>query len=218
METLIQQLQDSTSTPNTDTVEAIEKELAHSVHVISCSHECHWVESVTYTSNILYSKTLIISGVKTVFLIVKCPICNTISFLIYEYVEPATILPYPYCLFRGKFELIPHILNFFKQYAPHISEVQIPTDIIRTCSKYLSFTLINYFTHLIIQTRDKQKKYEATNTHTMVCYCASHTPSISPVQQILSLICSALNRSSVSPALLYYLFTIPTLSLDKFNE
>ena len=60
--------------------------------------------------------------------------------------------------------------------------------------------------------------YEATDTHAMVCYCASHTPSISPVRQILFLIVSALNRSSVSPALLYYLFTIPTLSLDMFNE
>lgn len=215
METLIQQLQDSTSTPNTDTVEAIEKEMPRIVH---CFHECLWATSTNYTSNILYSKTLIISGVKTVFLIVKCPICNTISFLIYEYVEPITILPYPYCLFRGKLELIPHILNFFKQYAPHISEVQVPTDVVRTCSRYLSFTLINYFTHLAIKNKDKQKMYEAVDNNTMVCYCASHTPSISPVQQILSLIVSALNRSSVSPVLLYYLFTIPTLSLDMFNE
>ncbi len=216
METLIQQLQDSTSTPNTDTVEAISKRIPHIVH---CFHECSWATTTSaYTSNILYSKTLIIAGVKTVFLIVKCPICNTISFLIYEYVEPATILPYHYCLFRGKFELIPHILNFFKQYAPHISEVQIPTDVVRTCSRYLSFTLINYFTHLAIQNRDKYKLMEATDNNAMVCYCASHTPSISPVQQILSLIASALNRSSVSPVLLYYLFTIPTLSLDMFNE
>lgn len=209
METLIQQLQNSVREPNTDTVEAIEKEMPRIVH---CFHECSWA-TTNYTSNILYSKTLIISGVKTVFLIVKCPICNTISFLIYEYVEP-----YPYGLFRGKLELIPHILNFFKQYAPHISEVQIPTDIVRTCSRYLSYTLINYFTHLAIKNRDKQKMYEATDTHAMVCYCASHTPSISPVRQILFLIVSALNRSSVSPALLYYLFTIPTLSLDMFNE
>ena len=216
METLIQQLQDSTSTPNTDTVEAISRRIPHIVH---CFHECSWATTTSaYTSNILYSKTLIISGVKTVFLIVKCPVCNTTSFFIYEYVEPATILPYLYCLFSGKLELIPHILNFFKQYAPHISEVQIPTDVVRTCSRYLSFTLINYFTHLVIQSKQKHKLMEATDTNAMVCYCASHTPSISPVQQILSLICSALNRSSVSPALLYYLFTIPTLSLDMFNE
>ena len=88
----------------------------------------------------------------------------------------------------------------------------------RTCSRYLSFTLINYFTHLAIENKDKHKLMEATNTNAMVCYCASHTPSISPVQQILALICSALNRSSVAPTLLYYLFTIPTLSLDMFNE
>ena len=210
METLIQQLQDSISTPDTDTVEAIEKEMPHIVH---CSHECSWATTTSaYTSNILYSKTLIIAGVKTVFLIVKCPICNTISFLIYEYAEP-----YPYGLFRGKFELIPHILNFFKQYAPHISEVQIPTDVIRTSFRYLSYTLINYFTHLVIQRGNKQKLLEYTDTHAMLWYCLSHTPSISPVQQILSLICSALNRSSASPALLYYLFTIPTLSLDMLE-
>ena len=135
METLIQQLQDSTSIPNTDTVEAIEKEILHIVH---CPQGCLWA-TTNYTSNILYSKTLIIAEVKTVFLIVKCPICNTISFLIYEYVEP-----YPYGLFRGKLELIPHIHNFFKQYAPHISEVQIPTDVVRTSFRYLSYTLINY--------------------------------------------------------------------------
>ena len=215
METLIQQLQDSISTPNTDTLEAINKEMPRMAH---CSHECVWTTPTTYNSHVLYSKTLIIAGVKTVFLIVKCPICNTISFLIYEYVEPATILPYPYCLFRGKLELIPHILNFFKQYAPQLSEVQIPTDTIRTSTRYLSFTLINYFTHLVIQSKDKYKLMEATNNNAMVCYCASHTPSISPVQQILSLIASALNRSSVSPVLLYYLFTIPTLSLDMFNK
>ena len=209
METLIQQLQNSTSTPNTDTVEAINKEMPRIVH---CFHECLWA-TTNYTSNILYSKTLIIAGVKTVFLIVKCPICNTISFLIYEYVEP-----YPYGLFRGKLKLIPHIHNFFKQYAPHISEVQVPTDVIRTSFRYLSYTLINYFTHLVIQSKQKHKLMEATNTNAMVSYCASHTPSISPVQQILALICSALNRSSASPALLYYLFTIPTLSLDMFNE
>ena len=209
MEALIQQLQNSISTPDIDTVEAIEKEILHIVH---CSHECLWA-TTNYTSNILYSKTLIIAGVKTVFLIVKCPVCNTISFLIYEYAEP-----YPYGLFSGKLELIPHIHNFFKQYAPHISEVQIPTDVIRTSFRYLSYTLINYFTHLVIQSGDKQKLLEATDTHAMLWYCASHTPSISPVQQILSLICSALNRNSASPALLYYLFTIPALSLDMFNE
>lgn len=212
METLIQQLQNSVREPNTDTVEAISKEMPRIVH---CFHECLWATSTTYTSNILYSKTLIIAGAKTVFLIVKCPVCNTISFLIYEYAEP-----YPYGLFRGKFELIPHILNFFKQYAPHISEVQVPTDTVRTSFRYLSYTLINYFTHLVIQNRDKQKLMEYTDTHAMVSYCASHTPSISPVRQILSLIISALNRSSVSPALLYYLFTATDLydSLDKFNE
>ena len=209
METLIQQLQDSTSTPNTDTVEAISKRIPHIVH---CFHECSWA-TTNYTSNILYSKTLIIAGVKTVFLIVKCPVCNTISFLIYEYSEP-----YPYGLFRGKLELIPHIFNFFKQYAPHISEVQVPTDVIRTSFRYLSYTLINYFTHLVIQSGDKQKMYEATDTHAMISYCASHTPSISPVQQILALICSALNRSSISPILLYYLFTIPALSLDTLEQ
>ena len=209
MEALIQQLQNSISTPDIDTVEAIHKEILHIVH---CPHGCSWA-TTNYTSNILYSKTLIIAGVKTVFLIVKCPICNTISFLIYEYVEP-----YPYGLFRGKLELIPHIHNFFKQYAPHISEVQVPTDVIRTSFRYLSYTLINYFTHLVIQSGDKQKLMEYTDTYAMLWYCASHTPSISPVQQILSLIYSALNRSSASPALLYYLFTIPTLSLDMFNE
>ena len=209
MEALIQQLQNSISTPNTGTIEAIEKEILHIVH---CVQGCLWA-TTNYTSNILYSKTLIIAGVKTVFLIVKCPVCNTISFLIYEYVEP-----YPYGLFRGKLELIPHILNFFKQYAPHISEVQVPTDVIRTSFRYLSYTLINYFTHLVIQSGDKQKLLEATDTHAMLWYCASHTPSISPVQQILSLICSALNRSSASPALLYYLFTIPALSLDMLEQ
>ena len=209
MEALIQQLQNSISTPDIDTAEAIEKEILHIVH---CPQGCLWA-TTNYTSNILYSKTLIIAGVKTVFLIVKCPICNTISFLIYEYVEP-----YPYGLFRGKLELIPHIHNFFKQYAPHISEVQVPTDVIRTSFRYLSYTLINYFTHLVIQSGDKQKLLEYTDTYAMLWYCASHTPSISPVQQILSLIYSALNRSSASPALLYYLFTIPALSLDMFNE
>ena len=209
MEALIQQLQDSISTPDIDTVEAIHKEILHIVH---CFHECSWA-TTNYTSNILYSKTLIIAGVKTVFLIVKCPICNTISFLIYEYVEP-----YPYGLFRGKLELIPHIHNFFKQYAPHISEVQVPTDVVRTSFRYLSYTLINYFTHLVIQSGDKQKLMEYTDTHAMVSYCASHTPSISPIRQILFLIVSALNRSSASPALLYYLFTIPALSPDMFNE
>ena len=209
MEALIQQLQNSISTPDTDTIEAIHKEILPIVH---CPQGCLWA-TTNYTSNILYSETLIIAGVKTVFLIVKCPICNTISFLIYEYVEP-----YPYGLFRGKLELIPHIHNFFKQYAPHISEVQIPTDVIRTSFRYLSYTLINYFTHLVIQNGNKQKLMEATDTHAMLWYCASHTPSISPVQQILSLICGALNRSSASPALLYYLFTIPTLSLDMLEQ
>lgn len=215
METLIQQLQNSIREPDTITVEAIEKEMPRIVH---CFHECLWATSTTYTSNILYSKTLIIAGIKTIFLIVKCPICNTISFLIYEYVAPTNILPYPYCLFRGKLELIPHIHTFFKQYAPHISEVQIPTDIIRTSCRYLSFTLINYFTHLVIKNKHKQKLLEATDNHAMVCYCASHTPSISPVQQILSLIANALIRSSNAPALLYYLFTMPDISLDMFNE
>lgn len=208
METLIQQLQNSVSIPDTDTIEAINKEILHTVH---CSHGC-LCATTNYTSNILYSKTLIIAGAKTVFTIVKCPICNTISFLIYEYAEP-----YPYDLFRGKLELIPHILNFFKQYAPHISEVQIPTDVIRTSFRYLSYTLINYFTHLVIQSGNKQKLIEYTDTHAMISYCASHTPSISPIRQILFLIVSALNRSSVSPVLLYYLFTIPTLSLDMLE-
>ena len=209
METLIQQLQNSVSIPDTDTIEAINKEILPIVH---CVQGCLWA-TTNYTSNILYSKTLIIAGAKTVLTIVKCPVCNTTSFLIYEYAEP-----YPYGLFRGKLELIPHILNFFKQYAPHISEVQVPTDVIRTSFRYLSYTLINYFTHLVIQSGNKQKLMEVTDTHAMLWYCASHTPSISPVQQILSLITSALNRSSASPALLYYLFTIPTLSLDMLEQ
>ena len=73
--TLIQQLQNSVSTPDIDTIEAIETMNKEILHIVHCPHECLWA-TTNYTSNILYSKTLIIAGVKTVFLIVKCPVCN----------------------------------------------------------------------------------------------------------------------------------------------
>lgn len=229
MQTLEDIINISIVEPDTSTLEEIQKELSRRVHVAICFHECHWAESVTYTSNILYTRILIIAGVKTVLVIVKCPVCNTVSFVIYEYVETSGNPPYLYGIYRAKLETVFSILNFFKQYSPHISEIISPrtqevqlsfiTSSVRTCNKYLLLTLTNYYTYLLIKNKQKYKLQHSIfpNPFSVMQYCTHNTPTSSPIQKILTFISCATNRSSITPALLYYLLTIPSISLDNID-
>ncbi len=216
MKALIQELKNSIEVPNSSLLEEIQNEFSQRVHTPSCFHGCYAVVE-SDTPDVLYTRINIIAGIKTVFTIVRCPVCNSITVILYEYtsyLEPC--LPTFVCIYREKLETALNIHTFFKQYAPTVSQYLLTLP-----AMYIVQTLTNYYTYLLIQNKQKPKLHKRTNTNSIMQYCIFNTPTASPIQKTLFFITRSLSNN-VAPALLYYLLTLPTLcnklSLDTLNE
>lgn len=215
MEALIQQLKNSIEVPPTPLLEEIQQEFSQRVHTPSCFHGCYTVVE-SGTPDVLYTRINIIAGIKTVFTIIRCPVCNSITVILYEYTsyyEPCSTFV---CIYREKLETALNIHTFFKQYAPTVSQYLLTLP-----SMYIVQTLTNYYTYLLIQNKQKPKLHKRTNTNSIMQYCIFNTPTASPIQKTLFFITRSLGNN-VAPALLYHLLNLPSLcrelSLDTLNK
>ena len=215
MEALIQELKNSIEVPPTPLLEEIQNEFSLRVHTPSCFHGCYAVVE-SDSPDVLYTSINIIAGIKTVFTIVKCPVCNSITVILYEYTSYYEPCPTFVCIYREKLETALNIHTFFKEYAPLVSQYLLTLP-----SMYIVQTLTNYYTYLLIQNKQKPKLHKRTNTNSIMQYCIFNTPTASPIQKTLFFITRSLGNN-VAPALLYHLLNLPSLcrslSLDILNE
>lgn len=215
MKTLIQELKNSIEEPSSSLLEEIQNEFSQQVHTPSCFHGCYAVVE-SDTPDVLYTRIDIIAGIITVFTIIRCPVCHSITVILYEYTSYYEPCPTFVCIYREKLETALNIHTFFKQYAPIASKYLLTLP-----AQYITQTLTNYYTYLLIQNKQKPELHKRTNTNSIMQYCIFNTPTASPIQKTLFFITRSLGNN-VAPALLYYLLTLPTLcnklSLDKFSE
>lgn len=216
MKTLIQELKNSIEEPNSSLLEEIQYVFSRRVHIPSCFHGCHAIVEPN-SPDVLYTSINIIAGILTAFTIVKCPVCNSITVILYEYIpcdEPCSTFV---CIYREKLETALNIHTFFKEYAPIVSEYLLTLP-----AQYIAKTLTNYYTYLLIQNKQKPKLHKRTDTNSIMQYCISSTPTKSPIQKTLFFITRSLGNNvapalnNVAPALLYHLLNLPSLceSLD----
>lgn len=214
METLIQELKNSIEVPNSSLLEEIKHEFSQQIHTPICFHECHELVKPD-TPNVLYTRINIIAGVITVFTIVKCPVCNSITVILYEYTSYYESCPTVIRIYREKLETALNIHTFFKQYSPIASKYLLTLP-----AQYITHTLTNYYIYLLIQNKQKSKLHKRTNTNSIMQYCIFNTPTASPIQKTLFFITRSLSNNA--PALLYYLLNLPSLcrelSLDTLNK
>lgn len=215
MKALIQELKNSVEVPNSSLLEEIQHEFSQQIHTPICFHECHELVKPN-TPDVLYTSINIIAGIKTVFTIVKCPVCNSITVILYEYTPYYEPCPTFVRIYREKLETALNIHTFFKQYAPVVSKYLLTLP-----AQYIAKTLINYYTYLLIQNKQKPKLHKRTDTNSIMQYCIFNTPTASPIQEALFFITRSLGNN-VAPALLYYLLNLPSLcrelSLDILNK
>ena len=204
MEALIQELKNSIEVPPTPLLEEIQNEFSLRVHTPSCFHGCYAVVE-SDSPDVLYTRINIIAGVITVFTIIRCPVCNSITVILYEYTSYYEPCPTFVCIYREKLETALNIHTFFKEYAPVVSQYLLTLP-----SMYIVQALTNYYTYLLIQNKQKPKLHRRTDTNTIMQYCIFNTPTKSPIQKTLFFITRSLSNN-VAPALLYHLLNLPTL-------
>ena len=204
MEAFIQELKNSIEEPNSSLLEEVRHEFSLRIHTPICFHECQELVKPN-TPNVLYTSINIIAGVITVFTIVKCPVCNSITVILYEYTSYYEPCPTFVCIYREKLETALNIHTFFKEYAPIVSQYLLTLP-----AMYIVQTLTNYYTYLLIQNKQKPKLHKRTNTNSIMQYCIFNTPTKSPIQKTLFFITRSLGNN-VAPALLYHLLNLPSL-------
>ena len=97
MTAIIQELKNSIEEHPTPLLEEIQHEFSLRVHTPCCFHGCYTVVE-SDSPDVLYTRINIIAGIKTVFTIVKCPTCNSITVIIYEYTSYYEPLSY-FCMY-----------------------------------------------------------------------------------------------------------------------
>lgn len=204
MEALIQELKNSIEVPATPLLEEIQNEFSLRVHTPICFHECQELVKPN-TPNVLYTSINIIAGVITAFTIVKCPVCNSITVILYEYTSYCESCSTVVRIYREKLETALNIHTFFKQYSPIVSQYLLTLP-----AQYITHTLTNYYTYLLIQNKQKPELHKRTNTNSIMQYCIFNTPTKSPIQKTLFFITRSLGNN-VAPALLYHLLNLPSL-------
>ena len=82
MEALIQELKNSIEVPHSSLLEEIQCVFSQRVHIPSCFHGCHAVVDPN-SPDVLYTSINIMAGIITAFTIIKCPVCNSITVILY---------------------------------------------------------------------------------------------------------------------------------------
>lgn len=133
-------------------------------YVLNKTHKCF--QSCTASNNIIYYTYTFIEGEPVVTVVVQCPVCNQLTYLLY------TSNSYNTPIYRESFLSVPFIRTFLKNYSPYpLSETSL-------LYQYLTITLNNYYLYLQVK-KNKRAYYEEVSD--IFNYCCSNTMLLQPL-------------------------------------
>lgn len=180
------------------TVQQQEKLKLLQEHVLNINHKC-FQACIPHTNNIIFSTYTFIGEEPIVTVVVQCPKCHQLTYLLYTFDSPN--IP----IYRENYANIPFINSFFKNYSP---------ENFNTSSlfyQYLIGTLNNYYMHLLIKQKRKPKYF--VSIVQMLNYFQKHTILTHPISFLQNLLYSdntMKNRQT--------LFAILSLSRKQIHE
>ena len=133
-------------------------------YVLNKTHKCF--QSCTASNNIIYSTYTFIEGEPVVTVVVQCPVCNQLTYLLY------TANSYNTPIYRESFISIPFIRIFLNNYSPY------PLKMSSQLYSYLASTLNNYYLNIQIR-KNKRAKY--VNIIDIFDYCFENTLLLQPL-------------------------------------
>ena len=152
---------------STLTVQQQEKLKLLQEHVLNTNHKC-FQACYPRTSNIIFSTYTFIGEEPIVTVVVRCPKCKQLTYLLYTFDSPN--IP----IYRKNYIDIPFINSFFKQFSPDRFDITVPFY------QHLICTLHNFYMHLLIQgERKKQKSF--VSIPSILGYCRTHTLMTQPI-------------------------------------
>lgn len=134
-------------------------------HVLNTNHKC-FQACIPHTNNIIFSTYTFIEGEPVITVVVRCPVCNQLTCLLY------TANSYNTPIYCESFISIPFIRIFLNNYSPY------PLTVSSSLHQYLSHILNNYYLYLQIR-NNKRAKY--VNIIDILDYCFENTLLIQPL-------------------------------------
>lgn len=134
-------------------------------YVLNKTHKC-FQSCTPHSSNIIYSTYTFIEGEPVITVVVQCPVCNQLTYLLY------TANSYNTPIYCESLISIPFIRIFLNNYSPY------PLTVSSSLHQYLSHILNNYYLYLQIR-NNKRAKY--VNIIDIFDYCFENTLLIQPL-------------------------------------
>ena len=180
------------------TVQQQEKLKLLQEHVLNTNHKC-FQACYPRTSNIIFSTYTFIGEEPIVTVVVRCPKCKQLTYLLYTFDSPN--IP----IYRENYANIPFINSFFKNYSPeNINNSPL-------FYQHLIGTLNNYYMHLLIKQHRKSKYF--VSIVQMLNYCKKHTILAHPISFLQNLLSSDNTKKNRQT-----LFAILSLSRKQIHE
>ena len=180
------------------TVQQQEKLKLLQEHVLNTNHKC-FQACYPRTSNIIFSTYTFIGEEPIVTVVVRCPKCKQLTYLLYTFDSPN--IP----IYRKNYIDIPFINSFFKQFSPDRFDITVPFY------QHLICTLNNYYMHLLIKQHRKPKYYESITS--ILSYCQKHTILTQPILFLQNMLYSDNTEKNRQT-----LFAILSLSRKQIHE
>ena len=133
-------------------------------HLLNKTHKCF--QSCTSSNNIIYYTHTFIEGEPVVTVVVQCPACNQLTYLLY------TLDNFNTPIYRESFISIPFIRTFLNNYSPYTLKMS------SQIYQYLLHVLNNYYLNIQIR-KNKRAKY--VNIIDILDYCFSNTLLLQPL-------------------------------------
>ena len=134
-------------------------------HVLNKTHKC-FQSCIPHSSNIIYYTHTFIEGEPVVTVIIQCPKCNQLTYLLYTLDNCNTPI------YRESFISIPFIRTFLNNYSPYTLKMS------SQLYQYLLRVLNNYYLNVQIR-RNRREKY--VNIIDILDYCFEHTLLLQPL-------------------------------------
>ena len=134
-------------------------------HVLNKTHKC-FQSCIPHSNNIIYYTHTFIEGEPVVTVVVQCPKCKQLTYLLY------TLDNYNTPIYRESFISIPFIRIFLNNYSPY------PLKMSSQLYQYLLHVLNNYYLNVQIR-KNKRAKY--VNIIDIFDYCFENTLLIQPL-------------------------------------
>ena len=180
------------------TVQQQEKLKLLQEHVLNTNHKC-FQACYPRTSNIIFSTYTFIGEEPIVTVVVRCPKCKQLTYLLYTFDSPN--IP----IYRENYANIPFINSFFKNYSPeNINNSPL-------FYQHLIGTLNSYYMHLLIKQHRKSKYF--VSIVQMLNYCKKHTILAHPISFLQNLLYSDNTKKNRQT-----LFAILSLSRKQIHE